>query len=55
MSEERTYYLTFDDLSTDRLYDLIKYHKENRFGKYNILKILGITDLPVVLALPNIW
>jgi hypothetical protein len=28
MSEERTYYLTFDDLSTDRLYDLIKYHKE---------------------------
>lgn len=50
---ERTYYLSFVNLSTDKLYELMKLHKEQGFSN-GLLEKMEITDPPQVYALPHI-
>lgn len=51
---DRTYYLSFPNLTTDRLYELMKRHKEEGLCN-SLLKEMEITDLPQIYALPDIY
>lgn len=51
---DRMYYISFEFSGTDKLYELMKHHKDSSLHKYNILKIFNITTPPEVLALLDI-